>query len=130
MLTYCSWNLNGLKANDSIQISLLQAYITHHNYNIVFLWEAFLNCSIQTNDRNISIDGYNLIADHSSDSKRVAVCIYEEHIHLTKRDDISILDNCLVTEIRLQGEKCFLTYIHHFPSKSCDDFDDFCTKFD
>ena len=66
--------------------------------------ETFLNSSIETNDDRISIDGYNLIrADHPSDSKRGGVCIYyKEHIPLIKRDDICTLDNCLVTEIRLQ----------------------------
>ena len=40
------------------------------------------------------------------------------------------LDNCLVTEIRSQGEKCFLNCIYGSPSQSHDEFDDFCTKFD
>ena len=77
------------------------------------------------------IDGNNLIrADHPSGSKRGGVCIYyNEYIPLIKRD-ICTLDNCLVTEIRLQGEKCFLTCIYCSPSHSRDEFDDFCTKFD
>ena len=47
-----------------------------------------------------------------------------------KRDDICTLDNCLMTEIFLQGEKCFLTCIYGSPSQIHDEFDDFCTKFD
>ena len=68
-----------------------------------------LNSSIEINDDRSLIDGYHLItADHPSDSKKVGVCIYyKEHIPLIKRDDICTLDNCLLTEIRLQGEKCF-----------------------
>ena len=59
----------------------------------------------------MTIGEYNLISsDHASDSKRGAVCIYyKEHIPLILRDDINTLDNCLVTEIRSQNEKCFLT---------------------
>ena len=131
-LTFCHWNLNGLTAHNSIKISLLQAYIIQHNYDIICLLETFLLASIETNDDRISIDGYNLIrADHPSDSKRGGVCIYyKEHIPLIKRDDICTLDNCLVTEIRSQGEKCFLTCIYCSPSQSRDDFDNFCTKFD
>ena len=93
---------------------------------------TFLNSFIETNDYRISIDGYNLIrADHTSDSKRVGVCIYyKEHISLIKRDDICTLDNGLVTEIRSQGEKCFLTCIYRSPSQGRDEFDDFCSKFD
>ena len=72
-----------------------------------------------------------LRADHPSDSKRGGVCIYyKEHIPLIKRDDISTLDNCLVTEIRSQGEKSFLSRVYRSPSQNHDEFEDFCTKFD
>ena len=83
-LTFCRCNLNGLTAHDSIKISLLQAHITQHNYDIICLSEAFLNFSIETNGDRISIDGYNLIRpDHPDVSKRGGVCIYyKEHIPL------------------------------------------------
>ena len=102
-------DLNGLPPHDSIKISLLQAYITQHNFDTIRLSEAFLNSSVQTNDDRILIDGYNLIrADLPSDSKRGGVCIYYKyHIPLIKRDDVCTLDNFLVTEIRLQGENVF-----------------------
>ena len=65
------------------------------------LTEIFVNSSIDSSDTRISVDGYNLIrSDRPSNSKRGGVCIYyKEHIPLTKRDDICILDNCLATEI-------------------------------
>ena len=76
-LTFCHWNLNGLKAHDSIKISLLQAHMTQHNYEITCQSETFLNSSIQSDDHRLTIDGYNLIrADHLSDSKKGGVCIY------------------------------------------------------
>ena len=52
-LTFCHWNLNGLTAHDSIKISLLQAYITQHNYDAIYLSETFLNSSIDTSDTRI-----------------------------------------------------------------------------
>ena len=102
-LTFCHWNLNGLTAHDSTKISLLQqAYITQHNDDIICLTETFLNSSILSDDNRIKIDVYYLIrSDHPSVSKKGGVCIYyKEHIPLILRDDISTLDNCLVTEIR------------------------------
>ena len=101
-LTFCHWNLNGLTAHDSTKISLLQAYITQHNDDIICLTEIFLNSSILSDDNRIKIDEYYLIrSDHPSVSKKGGVCIYyKEHIPLILRDDISTLDNCLVTEIR------------------------------
>ena len=75
-LTFCHWNLNGLTAHDSIKISLLQAYVTQHNYDIICLSETFLNSFIDSSDTRISIDGYDLIrSDHPSNPKRGGVCI-------------------------------------------------------
>ena len=57
------------------------------------------------------------------------ICIYcKEHIPLLKRDDT--LDNCLVTKIRSQNEKCFLTCIYRSPSHNHDEFQNFCANFD
>ena len=97
-LTFFHWNLNSLTAHHSIKISLLQAYVTQHNYDMICLSEAFLNSSIDSSNTRILIDGYNLIrSDHRSDFKRLGVCIYyKEHIPLIKQD-----------EIRSQSEKCF-----------------------
>ena len=131
-LTFCHWNLNRLTAHYPTKISLLQAYITQHNYDIICLTETFLDSSILSDANRITIDGYNLIrSDHPSDSKKGGVCIYyKEHIPLILRDDIKTLDNCLVTEIRSQNEKCFLTCIYCCPSQNQDEFKNFCTSFD
>ena len=59
------------------------------------------------------------------------MCIYyKEHIPLVKHDYICTLDNCLVTEIHSQNEKCFLTCINRSPSQNHEEFQNFCTKFD
>ena len=128
-LTFFHWNLNGLTSHDSFKISLLQAYITQLNYDIICLTETFLNSSIPSDDNRIRIDGYNLIrSDHPSDSKKGGGCIYyKEHISLILRDDINTLDNCMVTEIRSQNGKCFLTCIYR---QNQDEFKNFCTNFD
>ena len=47
-LTFCHCNLNDLTARNSIKMSLLQAYTTRHNYDIIYLSETFLNSSIET----------------------------------------------------------------------------------
>ena len=131
-LSFCHWNLNGLTAHDCKKVSLLQAYITQNNYDIICLSETFLNSSIQKDDKKIKIDGYNLIRlDDSSDSKKHGVCIYyKEHLPLIRRDDINTLENCLVTEIHSQNEKCFLTCVYRPPSQNRDEFENFCTNFD
>ena len=119
-LTFCHWNLNSL-------ISLLHTYLTQYNCDIICLSETFLNSSIRNDDDRIKIDEYNLTrSDHPSDSKKGGVCsYYKEHISLIKRDDIYTLDNCLVTEIRSQNEKWFLTCLHCSPSQSQDELKTF-----
>ena len=131
-LTFCHWNLNGLTAHDNIKISLLQAYVTQYNCDIICLSETFLNSSIQNDDDRIKIDGYNLIrSDHPSDSKKGGVCIYyKEHMSRIKQDITCTLDNCSVTEIRSQNEKCFLTCSYRSPGQYQDDFENVCTNFD
>ena len=39
-LRFCLWNVNGLTAHDCIKITLIQAYITDQNFDIVCLSET------------------------------------------------------------------------------------------
>ena len=55
------------------------------------------------------INGYSLLrADHPTNSKRG--CFYfKGHLPLIRRNDLSILQGFLVTEIIADNEKCFFT---------------------
>ena len=101
------------KRPNLVKISLLHAYLTQYNCDIICLSETFLNSSIQNDDDRIKIDEYNLTrSDHPSDSKKGGVrSYYKEHISLIKRDDIYTLGNCLVTEIRSQNEMVFNLFV-------------------
>ena len=71
-ITFFHWNLNGRTTHNSTKISLLQAYITQLNYDIIRPTETDLNSSILSVDNRITTDRYNLIrSDHPSDSKKV-----------------------------------------------------------
>ena len=61
--------------------------------------------------------------------KKRGLYLHKEHIPQIKQDNICTLDNCLVTEISSQGEKCFLTCVYCSASQNHDKFEDFCTKF-
>ena len=77
LLTFCHWNLNGLTAHDSTEISLLQAYISKHNHDIICLAETFLNSSIQSDDDRITTYGYDLFKIRPSKwfEKRWSFCL-------------------------------------------------------
>ena len=125
-LTFCYWN--GVAAHEFIIASLLQGYTTERNFNIICLSETFLNSSLYSEDDRLKIEGYNLIrSDHLSGSKKGGVCVYyKEHIPLVRRDDLCTVSNCLVTEIRLEKEKCFFTCLYRSPSQTQHEFENFC----
>ena len=73
-LSCCRWNLYGLKAHDCIKITLIQAFITDQNFNIICLSDTFPNSSLQNDDHQQKIEDYNLIRpDHPSGSKKGGV---------------------------------------------------------
>ena len=70
VIKFCHWNLNGLAAYDFLKVSLIEAFITTHNFDIICLSEMFLNSTVSQHDENIMIHGYLLLrADHASNSK-------------------------------------------------------------
>ena len=97
-LKFCHWNLNGLAAHEFTKLPLLEGYI-NVNYINICLPETFLDSSIPIDDNRLSIPGYSMIrADHPSNTKRGRVCLYcKEHLPIIQRDDISNLQECLVT---------------------------------
>ena len=86
---------------------LIEAFITTSNFDIVCLSETFLDSTIPDDDVNIQINGYSLLrADHPSNIKRGGVCIYfKESLPLIRRNDLTNLKDCLVTEINVNNEK-------------------------
>ena len=71
--------------------------------------KCFLNLSILNDANRINISGYLLIkADHPSNMKKGGTRIYyKDFLALLKKDDITDLKECLVTEITVDNEKCF-----------------------
>ena len=69
-ISFCHWNLNGLAAHNSNEVSLLQAISVSKKYDLICLSETFLDPSIDSSDERATIEGYNLLrADHPSNKK-------------------------------------------------------------
>ena len=81
---------------------------------------------------NIQINGFSLLrADYPNNIKRGGVCIYfKESLPSIKRNDLTNLKDCLVTEINVNNEKCFFTCLYRSPSQNHDELEHFCTNFD
>ena len=73
----CHWNLNSMPAHNYSKISLLTAYISIHNFDIICLSETYLKSTIDISNGNLKIPGYTMYrVDHTFDVKRGGVCIY------------------------------------------------------
>ena len=85
---------------------LIEAFITTSNFDIVCLSETFLDSTIPDDDVNIQMNGYSLQrADHPNNFKRGGVCIYfKESLPLIKRNYLTNLMDCLVTEIIVHND--------------------------
>ena len=87
----CHWNLNSISVHNFIKISLLRAYVSTHNFDILCLAETYLDSSISSNDNNLTILAYDLYrADHPSKLKRGrgGGCIYYKNLLPLKVTDI------------------------------------------
>ena len=57
--TCCHCNVNSLTAHNNLKLSLIAAYNSIRKYDFICISETYLNSSVQSDDRNISINGYN-----------------------------------------------------------------------
>ena len=131
-ISVCHWNLNGICANDFAKVSLLEAYIAVHDFDIICLSETFLNSEYSRDDERLQLEGYApmIRSDHPSGSKRGGVCLYyKENIPFIRRDDLEC-DECIVGEVRVNNSKCFITCLYRSPSQNSDETDVFLSKFE
>ena len=49
-MKFCHWNLNGLAAHDFIKVTLVEAFITSNNFDLICLSETFLDSTIRSDD--------------------------------------------------------------------------------
>ena len=124
-LSICHWNLNGLATNSFFKLSLLEAYNSVHDFDIICISETFLNSEISSDDPSLIIQGYTMArSDHPSNTKRGGVCIfYKEHLPFVIRTDIAHLEECLIGEIKIKNSKCFVTCLYRSPSQTADEID-------
>ena len=122
-ISFCHWNLKGLCTHHFLKVSSIEAFITTHNFDITCLSETFLDSTVSHQDENIMINGYWLLReDYPSNSKHGGVCLYfKEHLLLIRGNDLSVLQERLVTKIIVDKEKCFFTCIYRSPNQNHED---------
>ena len=122
----CHWNLSNITAHNYFKISLLRAYISLHNFDVVCISEAYLDFTTVLDDENLAIIGYNLLrADHACNSKRNGVCVYYKSLLPLGLIDVHYLQECLIFEILIGGKSCNFISLYQSPSQSSDSFEEF-----
>ena len=103
-----------------LQILLLQHGDIETNsvykQDFVCISGMFFDPSIQEGDKNIQLDGYNLLrADHPSNSKRGGVCIfYKETLGVRIVKSLSF-NECIICEVSIQNSKGYVGVVISVP---------------
>ena len=104
---------------------LFLAYISTHKFDIICLSETFFDSSLSDDYPRLSLKGYSLIRfDHPNNIKQGGVCIYYKN-HLIPKPAMTQLTECLVSELKINNKKCFITVLNRSPSQSIKTFDVF-----
>ena len=108
-------------AHNYLKISLLRAYISLHNFDIVCISETYLDSTTALDDENLASIGYNLLrADHASNSKRGGVCVYYKSSLALRLINVHYLQECLIFKILIGGKSCNFISLYRSPSQSSD----------
>ena len=122
----CHWNVNSLPTDNYCKVAALKAYNSVYKYDFLCVSETFLNSSFESNDKDLMIQGYNLIwSDHSSNTKRGDVCIYYKESLAVRIVNITSLTEYLVYEVTVQNKKGYVALMHRSPSLSTSKFESF-----
>ena len=116
----CHLNLKSMSAHNYSEIYLWTAYISLHNFGII--WD---------NDGILAIPGYFMYhIDHSSDGKRGGVCIYYKTILPSKVLSAYFLQECINFEVSIKNKIDRFIHVYRTPSQSQDKFYDFIANLD
>ena len=119
-LKFFHWNLDNLTTRDNSEISLIEAYNSVFNDDLIAISDTRLDQSIRNED--IQIKGFScdmLRSDHPS-----GVCLhYEENTPVKRRSNLDIHSETVVAEISLRCKKVFFMVLYCHPNQTSDEFD-------
>ena len=127
---FCTWNLNSIAAYDFLRVSLIEAYNSVYNYDMIGIVETHLDDA--ANEDRLGLEGYTFFkSNHPLNVKRGGVGLYvKDSIPSKNRPDLVTLPECIVVETQFNRKKYFFVVIYRSPSQSHDEFDDFMFNFE
>ena len=100
-------------------------------YDFICISETYLDSSVQTDDRDISINGYNIIrSDHPSNNRRGGVCIYYRESLTVQLVKTNYLNECILCEVSFNNKKSYITVLYRSSSQNRLKFDTFFSSFE
>ena len=120
-----------LTAHNLTKISHLEAYKAIYMHDFICISETFFDSSVTEVDKNIQLNGYNLIrADHPSNTKRGGVCIfYKEALAVCIVNSLNF-NEYVVCEVSIQNSKGYIGVIYRSPSWNIIEFENFLLNFE
>ena len=100
-LNLCTWNLNSLTAYNFLRVSLIEAYNSVYDYDLIGIVETYLDSIIDEN--KLALNGYTFVNDnHPQNVKRGGVGLYiKDSLSSKRRSDLVTLPDCIVYEIQI-----------------------------
>ena len=130
--TFGTWNLDSLLARDGCKLAAIEGLDSLNKFDIFGICETYLNDSIDNSD--IALSGFSpdpIRADckESGNRPKGGVCLfYKDHVPLKHRPDLQLIDECIVTEIKIKNKKFFYVLLYRSPSQTREVFLDFTKK--
>ena len=103
--------------------------MTVHKTDIVCLSETYLDSSFPVNDKNLAIQGYNLVrCDYPTNPKRGKINTYHEDSLPLKIIEIQYLQECISFQLIIGDKLCHFIALYRSPKQSHDFYGDFNAK--
>ena len=127
---FCTWNLNSIVAHDFFRVSLLEAYNSVYNYDLMAITETHLDSNVDKN--KLYIDRYTFFNNnHPLNIKRGGVGLYvKDSFPAIRRPELEILPECIIFEILLDRKKYFFVLVYRSLSQSHVEFENFMNTFE
>ena len=95
-LNFCAWNLNSLSAHDYFRVSLINAYNSVYNYNLIGIVETHLDST--ADESKLALNGNSFLrSNHPQDLTRDGVGLYvKDTFQARNRLDLVTIHECIV----------------------------------
>ena len=127
---FCWWTLNCITTYDFLRVSLIEAYNSVCNYDLIVIVETQIDSTVD--EDRLSLDGYMFLKDkHPQNVKIGGVGLYvRDSLPSKNRSDLVTLPECIVREIHLNRKKYFSVVVYRSPSQNHSEFENFMTNFE